>query len=585
MRLIVRYIESKSVQQSSFDGSIASIGRGTDQVIQIPDKRLPLAHSSLSVSSGKLTLSALGEHRFSVNDLLTKKSVLQAGDIVDISGHTIKVLAGEGDVDFILEVELSSEQVASLRNRFTTRLWEVGVPERGIAWALFLLILSVGLILPGAGFFLGKDALDTLRASPLPDDGVWLTGSLHQTHAFMGDDCSYCHTEAFTQTRDEDCLSCHMTVNHHFDTELLGMGYGAGDSNGDSCGDCHKEHSPTDSITREDQAVCTICHGDAESLGVPDSELLPATDFFDNHPPFKVSLKVLGEDDQWHTRRADVWEDDLVEESNLKFPHDVHMSAEGIDGVDGKVLMACEDCHTPEKGGLLMRPVTMEQHCSDCHQLTFDPTTPDRVVPHGSPPDLMRTLREYYAYQFLGRGQLEPETAAVPLEVPTLREVRRPGRKARTQSITDLIAETQIDNSKPLSEQASDFIDARVSEAASNLFEKQTCTICHEITEVANAAVPWHVTPVKLNSVWMPLSAFSHSSHKNMTCDGCHDAKDSSNAGDILMPDIGSCRSCHGGENSQDLLQSNCITCHEFHLDSQKSMGELLNVQQMDSAQ
>jgi predicted CXXCH cytochrome family protein len=581
VRLIVRYIESKSVQQSTFDGSVASIGRGTDQVIQIADRRLPLAHSSLSVSSGKLTLAALGEHRFSVNDLLTKKSVLEPGDIVDISGHTMKVLAGDDSADFIIEVELSLEQVEPLRDRFTTRLWQVGVPERGIAWVLFVSILVIGLLLPAAGFFMGKDTLDTLRESPLPDDGIWLTGSLHQTHAFMGDDCTYCHTEAFTQTRDEDCLSCHMSVNHHFDTELLGVDYGVGDG----CADCHKEHSTTGSITREDQAVCTSCHTDLESSGFPDSELQPATDFLEDHPSFRLSLNVLGENDQWHTQRVDIWEEDLVEQSNLKFPHDVHMSDEGVNGLDGKVVMACEDCHMPEKGGLLMRPVTMEQHCADCHQLTFDPATPDRVVPHGSPPDLMRTLREDYAYQFLGRDQLEPETEAVPLEVPTLREARRPGRKVRTQSITDLIAETQIDGSKPLSEQANDFINVKVNDAASNLFEKQTCTICHEITEVPNTVVPWHVTPVKLNSVWMPLSAFSHSSHKNMTCTGCHEAEFSSDAGDILMPDIGSCRSCHGGEDAENLLQSNCITCHEFHLDSQESMGAHLKIEQMDSAQ
>jgi len=70
-----------------------------------------------------------------------------------------------------------------------------------------------------------------------------------------------------------------------------------------------------------------------------------------------------------------------------------------------------------------------------------------------------------------------------------------------------------------------------------------------------------------------------------MQCDGCHDAEFSSDAGDILMPDIGSCRSCHGGENADNLLQSNCIACHEFHLETQKPMGVLVKNEQMDSAQ
>ncbi|MFT5563111.1 MAG: putative CXXCH cytochrome family protein [Candidatus Azotimanducaceae bacterium] len=581
MRLIVRYIVSKTVQQSIFDGSAASIGRGTDQVIQIADRRLPLAHSTLSVNAGKLMLSANGEHRFTVNDLLTKRTVLLAGDEVDISGHQLRILAGEGDADYVIEVERSSEKVESLQNRFTTRIMEVGVPERRIAWALFLSIFAIGLLIPASGFFMGQSTLEMLRSSPLPDDGIWLTGSLHQTHSFMGDDCSYCHTEAFTQTKDEDCLSCHLSVNHHFDTEAFGQSYGVGEE----CGDCHKEHSETDSITREDQKVCTTCHEDLEGSGFSGTDLLAATDFLDDHPSFKVSVDEYGEDGQWQRRRVDVWDEDLIESSNLKFPHDIHLSEDGIDGVEGKVVMACQDCHLPEKGGLKMRPVTMEKHCADCHQLTFDPSTPDRVVPHGSPPDLMRTLREYYAYQFISRDQPKPQANNAQLEIPISRDVRRPGRFARTQSISDLMAETQIDDSKPLTQQANDFIEARVNDAASNLFEKQTCTICHEITEVEDLAVPWQVTPVRLNTSWMPLSVFSHSSHKNMQCDGCHDAEFSSEAGDVLMPDIGSCRSCHGGEHADNLLQSSCISCHEFHLETEKPMGELLKIELMDSAQ
>jgi len=576
VRLIVRYIESKSAQQSTFEGNVATIGRGTDQVIQIADRRLPLAHSQLSVSSGKLTLSANGEHRFSVNGELTKRAVLQVGDEVDISGHQLRVSPGVDDAEYVIEVELSSEQVEPLRNRFTTRLFEVGLPERGFAWALFLSIFAIGLIIPASGFFMGKEAQEILRQSPLPDDGIWLTGELHQTHAFMGDDCSYCHTEAFTQTRDEDCVACHQSVNHHFDTEALGRSYGAGEQ----CGDCHKEHSANDSITREDQKVCNDCHADLEGAGFAHTDLLAATDFLEDHPAFKVSLDVLGEDEQWERKRVDIWEDGLVEESNLKFPHDIHLSEDGIDGLDGKVVMACQDCHLPEKGGLKMRTVTMEKHCADCHQLTFDPATPDRVVPHGSPPELMRTLREYYAYQFVTRDQLKPQVSNVKLDLPVSRDVRRPGRTSRTQSISDLIAETQVDGSKPLTQQANDFIEARVVEAASNLFEKQTCTICHEIVKSEDSVVPWTVTPVHLNGSWMPLSVFSHSSHKNMQCGGCHDAEMSSDAGDILMPDIGSCRSCHGGEEAKNLLQSTCIACHEFHLESQKPMGAPVEIEQ-----
>ena len=578
MRIIVRYVDSKGVQESTFEGNIATIGRGTDQVIQISDRRLPLAHSKLSITSGKLSLSATGEYRFSVNDVLTKRAVLLAGDVVSISGHTIKVLPGENDADYVIEVSVEADTAEPLRDRFTTRLWQIGMPERSFAWLLFLSIITIGLVIPVSGFFLGNDALQSLRESPLPDDGIWLTGELHQTHAFMGDDCSYCHTKAFTQTLDEDCLYCHLSVNHHFDTDKLGRDYRIGDS----CGDCHKEHSANDSITRGDQEVCTVCHADLANVGFESDKLRPATDFLEDHPSFKIAMhKFDGE--AWQESRVDLWDEDLWEESNLKFPHDIHLDEAGVDSVDGTVVMECADCHEPEKGGLKMKTVTMEQHCADCHQLTFDPDTPDRVVPHGSPPDLMRTLREYYAYQFISRDEPKPVAASSSIEVPQSRKVRRPGRSARTQSITDIIVETQLDNSEPMSNRAHDFIEARVANAAENLFEKQTCTICHEISKVEDAEVPWKVEPVYLSGNWMPYAEFSHNSHKNMQCDGCHEAAYSVESGEVLMPDIGSCRACHGGETADNLLQSSCITCHKFHLESQGPMGELIEIDQLEA--
>ena len=62
MRLLIKYIESrgagKEVSQFSFDGDVATIGRGTDQTIQISDRRLPLSHSRLTLAGGKLTLAS-----------------------------------------------------------------------------------------------------------------------------------------------------------------------------------------------------------------------------------------------------------------------------------------------------------------------------------------------------------------------------------------------------------------------------------------------------------------------------------------------------------------------------------------------
>jgi predicted CXXCH cytochrome family protein len=579
VRLLIKYIESRGIgketHQSTYEGDVATIGRGTDQTIQIADRRLPLSHSRLTVAAGKLSLAATGDYRFAVNGESSRRAPLAVGDKVNISGHSLKVCEGEAGVDYVLEVELVAETVEKLRDRFHTRLRDVSLPTRGLAWVLFLVTLVGTLLIPVAGLY--SDQMATLRELPLPDDGQWISGELHQNHAFLGDDCSGCHVKPFVATRNEDCLACHQTINHHFDTSV----HGVDNQVGERCGDCHQEHSTTGSIIRTDQAVCTDCHQDLAAVGMQSEELQPATDFSANHPGFKVSLLKYGFDEQWRTARHEIFEDDLVEESNLKFPHDLHLSEDGIDSAAGTVRMVCADCHVPEKGGLQMQPVTMQDHCASCHQLGFDPRSPERVVPHGSPPDLMRTLREYYALQYLteelNKNDPQRDQTLAALGTEPQREVRRPGRVARAESITDIIAASQMDPGASMGVRAQVFIEGRVAEAAANLFEKQTCTICHEITAVADTEVPWKVLPVRLSDSWFPKSEFSHAGHKNMQCESCHEASTSAVAADILMPRIDGCRECHGGEKAQGLLASNCITCHVFHADDQAPMTSTMH--------
>ncbi len=575
MKLIVRYVAARGVGREIhdfiFEGERATIGRGTDQSIPIQDKRIPLSHSVLMVSGEKLLLKAESGYSFTVNDHVSRSAELNDGDIIDILGHQIKVLPGEDNAEHIVEVHIEETNVEPLRDRFTTRLWQLNFPERKLAWLFFLSIIAVGVIVPSAGFFVG---MDVLRNSPLPDDSQWLAGELHHTHAFTGDDCNFCHTQPFTPVRDVDCLSCHLSVNHHFDTEKFGRDYKAGNR----CGDCHKEHSGPDSITRIDQAVCTVCHEDLTGVGLESEVLRSATDFLEDHPAFRVTMKELA-DGVWRTSRFDAQKEGLMENSNLIFPHDLHLDSEGIDTADGTKVMECDDCHVSEKGGLRMKTVTMESHCASCHQLTFDPDTPDRVVPHGSPEELMQDLRGYYAYQFLNRNVDEPVVAVEVNLLSVRKKARRPGRRRERQLINEFVAQESA--TIALTTQARAYVERRVNEAAANLFERQTCTICHDITRDSSQEIPWIVRPVRLTTDWFPMAEFSHDSHKNMQCSGCHEAEPSALATDVLMPEIGSCRICHGGEDASDRLQSSCITCHKFHLDEGQPMGAHIAVEGM----
>ena len=567
MRTIIRYIYTRGlgqeVRQRTYDGAAITIGRGTDQIIQIPDRRLPLAHSKISISASGLSIRAQPEQRCIVNDQVTRFAPLMVGDSVNIAGHKLMIQEGEEGAAFVIAVNMDSEHSEALRDRFVTRVRQVGAPIRQIAWLLFVLIIGLGLLFPVLGFFTG---MDWLRSSTLPDDGIWSSGDLDSTHAFMAENCNYCHSVAFAQTRDDECLACHRTIEHHFDTISLGRDYKVADA----CGDCHQEHSASGSITRSDEEVCVVCHADLQGTGFDSERLRSASDFLLDHPPFKITVQSYGEDGLWHRFRVDPEGDTGESASGLLFPHDVHLAQAGIEAPEGMVVLACTDCHVSEKGGLRMKTVTMETHCADCHQLSFDPATPERVVPHGSPSVLMRTLREYFAYQFLDRYKSGDTTLVDEMPAaPESRSARRPGKSARPTSIAELILSQPTASGEPLGAQAHRYIEARVEDAAANLFEKQTCTQCHEIARTDDEAVPWRVWPVELNPEWMPLAEFSHDSHKNMSCGDCHAASGSKLATDILMPDIGSCRACHGGENARNLLPSSCVSCHSFHLDSQ----------------
>ncbi len=577
MQLTVRYIQSKGATRESseavFNGERATIGRGSDQTIQIQDRRVPLAHSTLMLREGGLELKAEKGQNFTHNNQSSRQKTLNPGDLVEILGHEIRVMPAEGASGFVVEVEVNVSDVEPLKDRFKTRLKQLSFPVRSLSWVMFWAILSVSLLIPAAGFFVG---MDVVRESPLPDDRQWFTGELHASHALLSDECEACHVVPFEPTRDQECLVCHGNVKQHFDTALL-ADQGNAHENAE-CRDCHRDHNGPDGIVRYDQKLCVDCHADLNEYGVAESELGNVTDFLEKHPPFKVSVLEMSPDQTWDVKRLALADSGLSESSNLKFPHDVHVSEDGIEGPDSVEILTCDSCHVVEKGGLSMKPVTMEKHCADCHQLTFDPNALDRVVPHGSPSDLLQQLEGYYAYEyFQEKTDSEGSSSNVAMQpLVEQRKARRPGRR-RTPQVIDAPVFAQK-TSGAMTREAKAAVDLKVNEAAANLFERQTCTICHEITQ-QEGEVPWHVLPVKLTDDWMPMAEFSHDSHVSMECSGCHEAASSAVASDILMPDIDNCQACHGGEHSENLLQSTCISCHKYHLDNQAPMSSHSPVQ------
>jgi hypothetical protein len=102
-----------------------------------------------------------------------------------------------------------------------------------------------------------------------------------------------------------------------------------------------------------------------------------------------------------------------------------------------------------------------------------------------------------------------------------------------------------------------------------------TCYGCHVIIPPADKrSLDYRVAPVKLTSRYLPWGDFNHNvpeHHQDANgapnCDGCHKAKTSAKAEDVLLPGIAECAACHGKTRQETAAAagSECAECHGFH--------------------
>lgn len=352
-----------------------------------------------------------------------------------------------------------------------------------------------------------------LPAFKLISPNVLQAGPIHSAHAPTAGECSACHLEPFERVPDSACVECHTVDRHVVATEDTVLGT-------TRCASCHLEHNEPQQLVNQHQGLCTDCHTDA-------------TDFLTGHPEF--------EPQQSPENTA----------SNLRFDHSVHLDTAGVVTPDGRRVLECTECHIEDPGGARMQPISMVEHCSGCHTLAFDPDDPSRVVPHGDPKAVVQSLIEYYSARLLGA---DPEAAT--------QRVRRPGQSLSRADRDRVAAEARV----------------RALAVAGDLFERRACATCHEISsDPANRVMPWQVAPVTLADEFLPHANFSHAAHQTeiSSCDNCHNASTSTAATDLLIPDLDSCRECHGSGiarlNAAHRTPSTCVMCHSFHFDSKGS--------------
>lgn len=556
------------VQDKTYEGDSLSIGRAVDQTLFLSDTRVALHHALLtSLSGGRFLLQSKSLYGVRVNQRLSQSAVIQSGDIIRIGNSEIKVFKAEG-YDIALEVERNATIMHSPvlnKPKPPMTLEESGLRVRRWSWGLFVLILTLFLAIPATSLYLEDyyypvlEKIETSLSSeeeyyelpPLPSllsDRFWESGSIASAHHFFGQDCTTCHQKAFERVPDQACINCHKLTHPHVDTNFFTLDK----LSSTRCAECHVEHNGKHALINRDDSLCSDCHKDLSQQGV-DTELGDAKDFGTEHPPFKVRL--LGYDNGMElTDRVSMEDEEAYRErSNLEFSHDVHLNKEGLSMLDGIYRLWCDDCHTHTPGNPGMEPIDFEKHCESCHPLSFEPTDQERVVPHGRVNEVLYTLLEYYSTRALEGGYIGEG------EVPEV--------VSRTHMPDeDLSAEERL--------QALDWARTKAEEVGAELFEFSVCVECHHTYVTLDDPPRWDIKPVRIANTWMPRAKFTHEKHLTMRCLFCHAAPESTKSSDILLPDIESCRQCHGGVHADTKLQSTCVDCHGFHVATEFTMGK-----------
>ena len=326
---------------------------------------------------------------------------------------------------------------------------------------------------------------------------------------------------------DADCQKCHTRHALHQVSVAQDI----------SCSFCHVEHRGAGPIAAPTDVHCAMCHGDAASLAKAAAKGARFTQvihsFAGDHPEFRFRTEKQADPD------------------TLKFNHARHLTGDTIPKLPGGRSLDCAYCHQPDAAGAYMRPVNFENNCRVCHSLQFDPETPGLHLPHGNPEFVaafLRSLPKQYA-DFAARSGVTGTEAQQQFAQQKL-------RRLQTEVVSGEALEQRIFFSTAITGP-----EAQVGSVAGPTRALYPgCAYCHEVKPTPQGA-PLITSPVLVER-WLAHAKFNHAAHSKMTCAQCHDAAQSKETADILLPTKASCAACHSPAGG---VADSCVICHTYH--------------------
>jgi predicted CXXCH cytochrome family protein len=522
-------------------------GRGTDNDVPLADIRAELTAAALRQGADGLFIQRLGDSPLRVNGETTATSPVRPGDEILIGPYKIVLDNPPAGLDVALSVELVEPIGDSLQRLLTQSsigLDKTKLSKRRGSWLLFTTLTILCLAVPIALYSTREGVKPNTY---VPADGgssllgiAWNPGEISNPHRYFAQNCAACHENAFAAVKDSACLSCHSKIGNHIGSAIEGDALPVRRLlDKTRCAECHEEHRGLRGLVIREGALCIGCHRSlAESL--PNAGLRDVHGFPEGHPQFRVTL--VADAATGRLQKADLGADPKpADHPNLVFSHAAHLVPEGFP-ILGYKPMVCADCHVSEPSGQGFLAITYKGQCHDCHTQKFDAALPRKEVPHGDDERVITEVESFYASIALKEGGPGGGTPAPEIER------RLPGTLSPPPS-------------DPAGRRA--WVRQQTTRALGIIFdEKRGCFYCH-VPDSARG--PFRVAPVMMLTRFQAPARFDHAKHAPIECDHCHDARHSQASGDVLVPGIAMCVTCHGAETASFKAQSTCTSCHIFH--------------------
>lgn len=454
------------------------------------------------------------------------------------------------------------------------------------------------------------------------ENQIYQAGDVTTPHRLFENECWRCHTTWTPLERlvsfsndahsidNKKCETCHRVAEHHADQIPAHRDI--------SCAACHQEHEGSDMLTKPSSRHCIACHSELKTTHGASEVFAKQVTRFDQlggHPEFLLKRLTQGEAEPptphakhganlavEHFQRpgdaAPRWQD----RGRIRFNHAAHLKAEyddngklihGLIGKDRKftdLSRSCEVCHEPDHEGRFLKPIAFERHCRECHPLLFDHERfPGQAVPHETPDIVRGFLTETYTLKKFEARSSKPEVRNDEPVRPL------PGHRD-FQRLTKDQAKAVLDEVTKAEQIAQQHRHSQFGYEATG-----GCRYCHEVepvTEKSSTSIAdWKIVPTNIPSRWFAHSQFHHESHRLLSCTACHaGVAQSKNTGDVLIPSIDICRTCHAHnprewldvlktepaaksasphapiESLKELLsevnrgaRASCIECHVYH--------------------